>query len=47
MSKRITVMIDDDLDKKLRLMQAKKIQAEQSSYSFSRVMNECIRKSFR
>jgi len=47
MSKRITIMIDDDLDKKLRLLQAKKIQTEQASYSFSRVMNECLRKSVR
>jgi len=31
MSKRVTIMIDDDLDKKLRLRQAKLIQQEQSS----------------
>jgi hypothetical protein len=29
MSKRVTIMIDDDLDKKLRLRQAKLIQQEQ------------------
>jgi len=40
-------MIDEDLDKKLRLMQAKMIQTEQTSYSYSRVMNDCIRKSLR
>ena len=33
MSKRVTIMIDDDLDKKLRMRQAKLIQQEQSSYS--------------
>ncbi len=44
MSKRITVVIDDDLDKKLRLRQAKIIQKEQASCSYSRVMNETLRK---
>jgi hypothetical protein len=38
-------MIDDDLDKKLRMRQAKLIQQEQSSYSYSRVLNEVIRKA--
>ena len=38
MSKRVTIMIDDDLDKKLRLRQAKLIQQEQSSYSYSKVL---------
>ena len=31
MSKRVTIMIDEDLDKKLRLRQAKMIQQEQTS----------------
>jgi hypothetical protein len=44
MSKRVTIMIDDDLDRKLRLRQAKMIQTEQSSYSYSRVINESLRK---
>ncbi|MDF2425906.1 MAG: hypothetical protein OPY08_05690 [Nitrosopumilus sp.] len=44
MSKRVTIMIDDDLDKKLRLRQAKMIQQEQSSYSYSKVINESLRK---
>ena len=44
MSKRVTIMIDDDLDKKLRLLQSKLIQKEQTSYSYSRVINETIRK---
>jgi len=47
MSKRITIMIDDDLDKKLRLRQAKMIQQEQSSYSYSRALNDTIRKSLK
>ena len=44
MSKRVTIMIDDDLDKKLRLRQAKLISQEQTSYSYSKVLNETIRK---
>ena len=44
MRKRVTIVIDDDLDKKLRLRQAKMIQQKQSSYSYSRVLNETLRK---
>ncbi len=44
MSKRVTIMIDDDLDKKLRLVQAKMIQQKQTSYSYSKVLNETLRK---
>jgi hypothetical protein len=47
MSKRVTIMIDDDLDKKLRLRQAKMIQQEQSSYSYSKVLNESLRKTLK
>lgn len=37
-------MIDDDLDKKLRLEQAKRIQKTTSSVSFSNTLNETLRK---
>jgi len=47
MSKRVTMMMDDDLDKKLRLKQAKLIKEKQTSYSFSKVLNETIRKSLK
>jgi len=47
MSKRVTIMIDEDLDKKLRLRQAKIIQQEQASYSYSRVLNDTLRKSLK
>ena len=43
MSKRITIMLDDDLDKKIRTKQAKKIQSEQTSYSFSQALNDELR----
>ena len=45
MAKRVTIMIDDDIDKKLRLRQAKLIQQEQTSYSYSKVLNETFVKS--
>ena len=45
MSKRVTIMIDDDLDKKLRLRQAKMIQQNQTSFSYSKTLNEVLRKS--
>jgi hypothetical protein len=47
MCKRVTIVIDDDLDKKLRLLQAKIIQKENSSCSFSRVINEILRKGLK
>jgi len=47
MAKRITIMIDDDLDKKLRLIQAKAIQNTTSSVSYSRVINETLRKKLK
>jgi hypothetical protein len=47
MSKRITIMIDEDIDKKLRLIQAKQITKTSSSVSFSQVINEAIRKQLK
>ena len=43
MSKRITIMIDDDLDKKIRLVQAKQITKTIESVSFSRTINGILR----
>ncbi len=47
MVKRVTIMIDDDNDKKLRIMQAKVIQKEQTSHSFSKTINEVLRKALK
>lgn len=47
MSKRVTIMIDDNLDKKIRMLQAKQIQQEQSSVSYSRTLNEQLRKGLK
>ena len=43
--KRTTIVLDNDIDKKLRFLQAKRIQNEQLSISYSRVINDLIRKS--
>jgi hypothetical protein len=47
MSKRVTIMLDNDLDKKMRLMQAKMIQNTTSSVSFSNVLNTVLRDSLK
>jgi len=47
MAKRITVVMDDDINKKLRRHQAKIIQQEQASCSYSRVVNVALRKVLR
>ncbi|HSA98186.1 MAG TPA: hypothetical protein VLF17_03825 [Candidatus Nitrosotenuis sp.] len=43
MVKRITIMLDDDLDRKMRLKQARQIEKTGASVSFSRVINDTIR----
>jgi predicted transcriptional regulator len=47
MGKRVTIMLDDDLDKKLHLIQAKAIQSTSSSVSYSQVINETLRKKLK
>ncbi|MCE2507631.1 MAG: hypothetical protein J4F36_14420 [Nitrosopumilaceae archaeon] len=42
---RITIMLDDDLEKKLRALQAKEIQKTNQSVSFSKTINKIIRKN--
>jgi len=44
MTTRITILLDDDLAQKLRLLQAKKIKKSKKAVSFSRVLNEAVRK---
>ena len=44
MSRRVTIMIDDDLDKKIRMYQAKMLQKENTSFSYSKALNEILRK---
>ena len=45
MGKRVTIVIDADLDKKIRLRQAKMIQQQQASVSYSKVINELLKKA--
>jgi len=47
MGKRITIILDDDLIKKLHEIQAKKIKQSTKSVSFSRVLNEVLRKGLK
>jgi len=47
MAKRITIMLDDDLVKKLHEIQAKQIKESSESVSFSAVLNETIRKKLK
>jgi len=45
MAKRITIMLDDDLVKKLHEIQAKQIKISKKSVSFSAILNEILRKN--
>ena len=47
MGTRITIILDDDLLKKLREKQGKLIKVSTKSVSFSRVLNEILRKSLK
>jgi hypothetical protein len=47
MTKRITIMIGDEIDKKLRLIQAKEITKTSSSISYSQVVNDMLRKQLK
>ena len=47
MSKRISIMLDDDLEKKIRLLQSKEISKTMKSVSFSSTLNDVIRKGIK
>jgi len=47
MAKRITVVLDDELVKKLRIIQSKKIAKSRKSLSFSSVVNEELRNAIK
>ena len=47
MANRITIMLDDDLLKKLHEIQAKQIKESTKSVSFSAVLNETLRNSIK
>jgi len=45
LGKRITIVLDEALVKKLRIIQSKKISKSTNSVSFSSVINEVLRKA--
>lgn len=47
MPQRITIMLDDDVAKKLRNIQAKQLKNSTSSVSFSKVINETLKKTLK
>lgn len=47
MSKRVTIMIEDELDKKIRLIQAKTIQSTASSASYSSIINKILKNNIK
>ena len=47
MAKRVTIMLEEELDKKVRLLQAKLIREEAKSVSFSSVINNILAKEFK
>jgi len=47
MKKRITIVLDDKLYKKLRVIQAKEIQKTNKSVSFSKIINKLLQKGLK
>jgi len=47
MSKRITVMIEDEVIEKLRNLQAKQIKERTSAVSLSQVINEVLKRNLK
>jgi len=47
MSKRVTIVLDVDLHKKLRIVQSKKIVKSKETVSFSSVINSELRKALK
>ena len=47
MSSRVTIMLEDDLVKKLRIKQAKMLQDSNESVIFSKVINQTLRASMK
>jgi len=46
-AKRVTIMLDEDLERKIRLLQAKAITQQEASVSFSKTVNELLRKQLK
>lgn len=46
-AKRITIMVDFEVDRKIRNIQAKTIKDTQSTYSYSATINDVLRKGLK
>ena len=47
MAERISIMLNSDIAKKLRNLQAKKLRESTSSVSFSRIVNEVLERGLK
>jgi len=47
MSKRVTIIIEDKVDKKIRMIQAKEIQSTSSSVSYSGTINKVLKNNLK
>jgi len=47
MSKRVTILIEDELDKKIRIIQAKEIVGTSSSVSYSNIVNKILKNNLK
>ena len=47
MSRRVTVMLDDENDRTCRIIQAQQIKKTNDTYSFSKVVNELIKRGIK
>ena len=47
MAERLTIMLNSEIAKKLRILQAKKIKESASTVSFSRIVNETLEKGLK
>jgi predicted transcriptional regulator len=47
MSKRVTIMLDDEVDRKLRSIQAREIQLSSSSVSYSETINKVLKSNLK
>ena len=45
MTRRISIIMDNDLDKKIRELQAKTMQKENRAYRYSKAVNDLLRKA--
>ena len=47
MAERVTIMLNSEIARKIRNLQAKKIRESSSSVSFSRIVNEVLAKALK